>query len=276
VGDRGARGLADNGTMRTRSLGYQTDLAIRIAEGSTVTDCGDHVIVRTDQNPRYWWGNFLLLAAPPRASEMASWLERFAAVFPGAGHRVVGVDVADAAEVDDAVFAAAGLAADRGVVLSAQAVRAPPHLHSAAVIRPLAGRDDWRQSGELTAACAVQDPVPEDEEFARLRAAARRCMAEAGAATWFGAFVGGHLVAQLGQVPLPGRLARFQDVETHPAARRQGLAGTLVWTASRFGLDTLGAARLVIVADPGSAGHRVYQSVGFAATEDHIGFVRPP
>src|SRR5262249_27768221 len=157
-------------TVRTRSLGYQTDLAVRAAEGSAITDCGDHVIVRSAQNPRYWWGNFLLLAAAPRATEMDSWLERFAAVFPGARHRGFGVDVADAAEVDDAVFASAGLDADRGVVLTAQAVRAPKHRHPAAVIRPLAGAADWHQSGQLTAVCAAHDPVPADQEFARLRA----------------------------------------------------------------------------------------------------------
>ena len=262
--------------MRAQSLGYQTDLAVRVAEGSTVTDRGDHLIVRTEENPRYWWGNFLLLATAPRASEMADWLERFAAVFPGARHRVFGVDTADATEVDDTVFASAGLTADRGIVLTARAVGDPPHRHAAALIRPLAGPGDWHQSGQLTAVCAAQDPVPADQEFAELRAVARRRMAEAGAATWFGAFADDRLVAQLGLVPLPGRLARFQDVETHPADRRQGLAGTLVWTASRFGLDELGTTRLVIVADPGSAGHRVYQSVGFASAEDHVGFVRPP
>jgi aminoglycoside phosphotransferase (APT) family kinase protein len=37
--------------------------------------------VRTDQNPRYWWGNFLLLAAAPQASEIVGWLERFAVLW---------------------------------------------------------------------------------------------------------------------------------------------------------------------------------------------------
>src|SRR5215472_14038683 len=129
AGRGGRRALLDNVTMRARSLGYQTDLAVRVAQGSTVTDCGDHLIVRTEQNPRYWWGNFLLLAAAPSGSEMPGWLERFAAVFPAARHRVFGVDVADAAEVDDAVFASAGLTADRGVVLTAVAVRPPPRRH---------------------------------------------------------------------------------------------------------------------------------------------------
>jgi hypothetical protein len=68
---------------------------------------------------------------------------------------VFGVDATDAAEVDDAVFTAAGLAADRGVVLAAQGVREPPHLHPAAVIRPLADPGDWHQSAQLKAACVA-------------------------------------------------------------------------------------------------------------------------
>jgi hypothetical protein len=262
--------------MQARSLGYQTDLAVRVAEGGTVTDCGDHLIVRTEQNPRYWWGNFLLLTDAPSAAELPGWLERFATVFPGARHRVFGVDVADAADVDEAVFASAGLAADRGLVLTAAEVQAPPHRNASTAIRPLAGPDDWHQSAQLAAECMTEDPAPGDQEFTRLRAAARQRLTEAGTATWFGAFAGDRLVAQLGLVPLPGGLARFQDVETHPAARRQGLAGTLVWTASRFGLHEFGPERLVIVAELDSAGHRVYQSLGFTAVEDHVGFVRPP
>jgi GNAT superfamily N-acetyltransferase len=273
------RAVVHNEGMRVRSLGYRTDLAVRRAEGSTVTDRGDHIVVRTDQNPRYWWGNFLLLARAPRGSEMAGWLDRFAGTFPAARHRAFGVDVTRATEVDEAVFTAAGLAADRGIVLTASGVREPRRPHPGAVIRPLAGADDWRQACVLRAACGAADEraaLPEDHEFIELRTMARRRLAEARRATWFGAFTGGRLVAQLGLVPLPGRLARFQDVETHPSFRRQGLAGTLVWHAAGYGLDELRATTLVIVADRGSAATRVYASVGFEPAEDTIGFVWNP
>jgi hypothetical protein len=49
--------------------------------------------------------------------------------------------------------------------------------------------------------------------------------------------------------------ARYQHVETDPAARRRGLAGTLVWHAGRYGREVLGASTLVIVADPADGGH---------------------
>jgi len=227
-----------NERVRVRSFGYRTDLAVRRAEGSTVTDRGDHIVVRTDQNPRYWWGNFILLASPPGGGEIARWLDSFAATFPAARHRTFGVDVTHAAEVDEAVFTSAGLAADRGIVLTTSGVRQPPRPHTGAVIRPLAGAEDWRQARELRTACGAADEQAasaEDHQFIELRTIARRQLAEANRATWFGAFTGGSLVAHLGLVPLPGSLARFQDVETHPSFRRRGRTGTIA-QARRQGL----------------------------------------
>jgi ribosomal protein S18 acetylase RimI-like enzyme len=67
-----------------------------------------------------------------------------------------------------------------------------------------------------------------------------------------------------------GPIARYQNVETHPSVRRQGLAGTLVYRAGRYGLDTLGARALVMVADPGYAAIRIYRSVGFTDREIQV------
>ena len=36
-----------------RSLGYQTDLALLQCGGSTICDHGDHLVVRTDDNPGF-------------------------------------------------------------------------------------------------------------------------------------------------------------------------------------------------------------------------------
>ena len=83
-------------------------------------------------------------------------------------------------------------------------------------------------------------------------------------------------MAQLGVFSDGNGIARYQNVETHPAWRRKGLAGTLVWRAGCWVLAELAARTLVIVADPGASAIRVYRSVGFADTETQIGFERPP
>src|SRR5260370_19217228 len=101
-------------------------------------------------------------------------------------------------------------------------------------------------------------------------------MAQAGGATWFGAFTAGRLVAHLGLVRLPGGLARFQDVETHPSFRRQGLAGTLGWHAARYGLGQLRAVRLVIVAEQRPPATRVFASFRLIPAEVTLALTRPP
>ena len=71
-----------------------------------------------------------------------------------------------------------------------------------------------------------------------------------------------------------GGLARYQDVETDPAARRQGLAGTLVWHAGRYGREVLGASTLVIVADPAEVAIRVYRACGFTDVQSQLSLER--
>ena len=73
-----------------------------------------------------------------------------------------------------------------------------------------------------------------------------------------------------------GGYARYQHVETDPAARRRGLAGTLVWTAARYGREVLGTSTFVIVADPAAVAIRVYQACGFTARQRQLSFDRPP
>jgi len=115
-----------------------------------------------------------------------------------------------------------------------------------------------------------------DRAFVEARIAVERGLTGAGLGSWFGAFRDGQLLAQLGLVTDGSGIARYQNVQTHPAARRQGLAGTLVCHAARQVLDTAGASTLVMVADPADNAIRVYRAAGFADAETQIGFERPP
>jgi ribosomal protein S18 acetylase RimI-like enzyme len=100
-------------------------------------------------------------------------------------------------------------------------------------------------------------------------------MTRAGLGAWFGAFADGRLLAQLGVCDAGGGLARYQDVETAPAARRRGLAGTLVWHAGRHARARLGARALVIVADPAADAIRLYRACGFADAQAQVSLQRP-
>jgi len=259
-------------TVRIRSLGFRTDVALRVLEGAKVTDRGDYLVIRTPDHPDFWWGNFLLLARLPGPGQGQEWLARFAAEFPAARHVALGVDTTGDSETPEE-FAAAGLQADRASVLTAAQVRPPARPNTEAEIRPLDSDADWRQSVDLAVRC-FDDFEPGD--FLERRAAARQRLTRAGAGIWFGAFENGRLLAQLGLFDVGDGYARYQHVETDPAARRRGLAGTLVWTAGRYGREVLGTSTLVIVANPAGVAIRVYRACGFTVRQSQLSFDRPP
>jgi GNAT superfamily N-acetyltransferase len=291
--------------VRVTSLGFGTDVALRVGEGAEVTDRGDYLVVRSPDNPDFWWGNFLLLAAWPEPGTGDRWLARFAAEFPLARHIALGADSPASPGDDDrlvpaaqmpAEFLAAGLEPQRDTVLTCAAVGPPPHPNATAEIRRLESDADWRQSVELALRCFghsepgdysepgshsepgdYSEPGDHSEpgDYLVRRMAARRRLTQAGRGAWFGAFAGGLLLAQLGLFDAGGGYARYQHVETDPRARRQGLAGTLVWQAGRYGREVLGAGTFVIVADPADVAIRVYRACGFTDTQRQLGFERP-
>ena len=143
--------------MDVTSLGYQTDLMIRALEGSQVVHHPGYVTVRTPANPAFWWGNFVLLSGKAAREGAEPGLARFRSEFPASAHVALGIDVTSegAAGLDD--FAAAGLDVQHDTVLTAGALREPPHPNHAAVLRELDGEDDWRQSAQLRAICDAEE-----------------------------------------------------------------------------------------------------------------------
>jgi ribosomal protein S18 acetylase RimI-like enzyme len=262
------------GPVRVDSLGFRTDLMIRVLEGSKIVDHGDYLTVCSPGNPSFWWGNFLLMPESALRDEAATWMSRFAEAFPGAAHVSIGVDGTSGTAVSPAEYLAAGFRLERSTVMTAAAVREPRHRNDAAHYRRIETDDDWRQAVELRVACT--DEPAGAREFCERRIADERRIAEAGHGSCFGAFQDGRLAAQLGLFTDGGRTARYQNVETHPSARRQGLAGSLVYHAGRYGFGALGASTLVIVADPGYSAIRLYRSVGFADRETQLSLQREP
>jgi ribosomal protein S18 acetylase RimI-like enzyme len=259
------------------SLGYQTDLMMRALEGSQVVHHPGYVTVRTPANPAFWWGNFVLLAGQAARQGPEPGLALMRSEFPAAAHVALGIDVTSAAAAGLDDFAAAGLDVHQDTVLTAGTLREPPHPNRAAVLRELDGDDDWRQSAQLRAVCDAEEggfpPVP---AFIAAREAARRTLAGTGHGAWFGAFLDGQLASQLGVFSDRRGVARYQEVATHPDARRQGLAVTLLCHAAQYATSHLAATTLVIVADPAEPAIGVYRGVGFADQETEVSVSRPP
>ena len=254
--------------MDVRSLAFRTDLALLGLGGSVVEDRGSHLAVRTPDNPGYHWGNFYLLARPPRADEVDALLAAYDADFATSKHRAFGVDGTEdhGGALDPLV--AAGPERDVATVMTATSVHAPPRPNTTAVYRPLRTDDDWAERVQVSWAVNAGEYSREDYlPFSTARAAAERGIVEAGHGRWWGAYVDDRLVATMGLVRAGDGLARFQSVETHPDFRGRGLAGSLVHRVSCYGFDELGARTLVMVADPDYLAVRIYRSVGFVDTE---------
>jgi ribosomal protein S18 acetylase RimI-like enzyme len=262
------------GPVRVDSLGFRTDLMLRFLEGGKIVDHGGFLTVCSPENPAFWWGNFLLMPESALRDDAATWMSRFTEAFPAAAHMTIGVDGTGGGAVQPAAYVAAGFRVERSTVMTAAGLREPPRRNHAALYRPLETEDDWRQAVELRVACT--DEAAGAREFCERRVADERRLAEAGHGACFGAFQQGRLAAQLGLFSDGGQIARYQNVETHPSARRQGLAATLVHHAGLYGFSVLGASTLVIVADPDYTAIRIYRSVGFADTETQLSLQREP
>lgn len=96
-----------------------------------------------------------------------------------------------------------------------------------------------------------------------------------GFGAWFGAFQAGRMVSGLGVFGDGSGIARFQNVDTHPEHRNQGLAGMLVYKAGQYAQQEMAARTLVIVADPAEPAIRIYRSVGFRDAETQVQLQQP-
>jgi len=147
----------------------------------------------------------------------------------------------------------------------------------ALVVRPLASDADWAAATELQVLCGLEHYAREEyEAFKQAQMRQYRQDSEAGHGFWYGAFLDGALVADLGIFQGHG-VGRFQSVETHPAHRRRGFASQLVYESSRHALSLHPEHTLVIVATSGAPAMLVYEGVGYAVTEQQAAmFKRPP
>ncbi len=265
--------------VEIRALAHATDVDVLPAT-SVVLDRGSYCVVRTPTSPSYYWGNFLLFRAPPRAGDRIAWEAAFRRELGsdeerGSRHIALGWDVVDgelgAAESE---FGAAGYVVDRTVALVAgpAELRAHPRASAEVTIRrldPAPGRDQsaWRAVTELQV--AGREPGHEESEYRRFterQMADRRHRFLTGNAGWYVAELDGVVVASCGIVVTDGR-GRFQAVDTAEAHRRRGIASRLVVEVGREAFTELGATRLVIVAEEGYHATALYESLGFVARD---------
>ncbi len=259
--------------MNLKSLGYRTDLIFPSFDGQII-DRGDYLVIRTLSNPTFYWGNFLLFAGPPAAGDFNRWRKLFATEIgtpPETEHQVFGWDspVGDLGVIQP--FLEAGFHLNSDVVMTSSDPNEPPYPSSQVSIRALESDADWQQAVELQVVCREAEFTEgEYREFRQQEMARYREMTSSSRGDWYGAFIGSQLVSDLGLFH-QNNISRYQSVETHPAFRRQGIAGTLVYESARQSIAKYSIHTLVIVAEEVSNAARLYGSLGFQPTEKQVG-----
>lgn len=237
-------------------LGWWTDLEVARRSGARIAARDDCTVVKTPDNPSYYWGNYIVVPAQARP-EAAQ--EIFAREFPQAKHQAIGLlgqpehawpDV-EATEV--------------------RARRKPPTAPAVDgyTLRPLTG-EDWRQAWHKE----TGDQGTEYADFAWRRTQARQRMVAAGDARFLGVFEGDELVADAGIV-MCGSVARYQSVTTQPEHRGRGLASWLLADAGRWAQHH-GADQWVILVDPDTPAARLYDHLGFSVVDHSYQVERLP
>ncbi|MDD4365294.1 MAG: GNAT family N-acetyltransferase [Synergistales bacterium] len=259
--------------MDIRSLGYRTDLIFPRFDGE-VLDRGDYLVILTPRNPSFFWGNFVLFPDPPGESDLRRWKDVFDEEIRSrlkVGHYAFGWDGVEGVMGEIGPFEKEGFSLNRFAVLVADRVEAPRKYDRSVVVRPLQGDDEWEEATWNQIACCDPCFNLENYKVFKFEQMSRyRKMVVSGLGSWFGAFLEGKLVADLG-IFSTERLGRFQNVETHPAYRRRGICGALVHQAGLFAFERMEIETLVMVADKDYHAVDIYQSVGFLPKESQVG-----
>ncbi len=241
-------------------LGWATDLAVLEHMGSVVEDRGDHLVVRTPQNPDFHWGNCILVTDPDAVDDADRWVKTFHRAVPGVDWIAIGLARMPANTEE---WATSGLELELDDVLATGTLprqTAPPVGYD---VRALVG-EDWEQV--VVRAMAENDETAEyeprsHERFARARAQSQRDLVERGFARFVGAFFEDKLIAELGIVDCSGT-ARYQNVGTASDHRGRGMASHLLGVAASWA-SSRGCTQWVIVTEAVNPAGRVYRKAGF-------------
>jgi GNAT superfamily N-acetyltransferase len=250
------------------ALGYRSDRVLH--EAGVVFERHDgYTVTRMPDNPTYFWGNRLVFDRAPQMDDARRWPQLFAQHIgvpqPASRHWAFGWREAQPGAVQP--FLDQGCTLLESVVMTAR--RLDPYTPKVSVVlRPLADAD-WAALHALHMLDRpVEHPPEAYAEFKHREIAQWSRLCAVGRGRGYGAFHGDALCAALGIfVDIDAsdglRLARYQQVLTHPQWRRRGLCRALLQAAARYATDTKGAELLVIVADALDTPREIYAAAGF-------------
>jgi GNAT superfamily N-acetyltransferase len=255
--------------MQIRSLALTTELMIWQTRGQVIRRPA-YWVVKTPTDPDYFFGNLLLIPQAPTAESVALWQARFVEEFPDTTirHATLWWDQGELSNQARLALQSAGFTITTTAVLK-RGPESIPVAERSIELSPLSLRQLHKDDvGQLTnlAMSLVDDMSPSYAAFLHRRSSWQAALISRGVAGFFGASDGEQsLRASVGVVVDRG-LARFQDVQTAAAFRKQGLASGLIAMAHQWAAEK-GAHDFVVFSEVDTAAQSLYQSLGFVVVE---------
>ena len=258
--------------MKITSLSRRTDL-IFAKFGGEVTNKGDYTLVQTPANPGYHWGNYIIFDSPPDKGDYQRWRDIFKKEFnyyEKICHMAFTWESFPPRRGEYQEFTDNSFEFGEAIVLSASKLTTPTKYNNKMEVKKVITENQWEEAVHNQLLCSDSKFAEAGyESFKRKQMAQYRAMSEKGMGNWFGAYIGGQMVADLG-IFFEDELARYQSVGTDPNFRRQGLCQTLVYETAKIALKEYGVSTLVMEADANYHAAKIYESIGFKPTEKNF------
>jgi GNAT superfamily N-acetyltransferase len=275
----------EGSALRTLRVGVHPD--------SLVLRSGTDVIVRTPVRPDFRDGNVVDVLKPPGADEVANRLLGVRRLMEpvGVAHLHLRYEL-PTGEPDDparvAAFVAAGCEVDALRVLALDASDLPtdvPVLPAMVTLERLEGPDGDVIAGRRWYAAAVLDRYAHGDDVATWRAWDEEwgawdrervsALARVGRAEVWLASRHGMPVATLTLVDDRDGMVVIEDVVTHPAHRRRGIARALLGAALASLRGARSLEQVALATHPGAPAEGLYTGFGFAPVADVHAWLRP-
>jgi ribosomal protein S18 acetylase RimI-like enzyme len=247
------------------NIGIKTNLSIA-SYGGIVSYEENYVAVRFPQARQFFFGNYLVLFKEPNLAELMAAERKFRDVIgapPDINHIAFSWPALETTSVTQSPFSDLGYAylAETVLTASTKALVIESTPVPGVVIRELHGDEDWTMWEQMQAH-EIHEFSDQAAHISYVSAHKKmyRTLVSEGCGTWWGAFVEGELVSTVG-VAFFEEYASFQDVQTIPACRRQGICRALLQTAMNSARTR--AAELIIIADEDYFAFSFYKSLGF-------------
>lgn len=256
--------------MQLKSLGHLTNLFFAKTNG-TIKSASSSLIIKTPSNKNFHWGNYMLFDNPPKSGDLELWCKLFDEEFDyyqSPHHYAFSWDTHDeefSQETKDELlrFQDANFDLESTVALCTNQLVPPPFFNEKIKIKKILTDDEWKEVIELQILTRDERfeldsyKVFKTEQFANYKK-----MWKENLGFWFGAYLDDKLVGDLG-IFYNEQIGRYQSVSTHPDYRRQGICGTLVYSAGQLIKNECNLSTLVMEADENYHAARIYESVGF-------------